>query len=55
MKQIDKDGKDITIRKALFLRYGVDQPNKKKPPKHLLSWTTVSKLLRIPYQQLMTA
>ena len=29
MKQIDKDGWDLTFRKALFLRYGVDQPNKK--------------------------
>ena len=53
MKQINKDGWDLTFRKALFLRYGVDQPNKEKPPKHLLSWRLVSQLLGQPYHRLI--
>lgn len=30
-------------------------PDKVNPPKHLLTWKTVSELLKQPYQRIMTA
>ena len=43
------------LRKALFLRYATEMPDKLNPPKHLLTWKTVSELLKQPYQRIMTA
>ena len=45
----------MTLRKALFLRYATDNPDKVNPPRHLLSWRTVSELLKLPYHRIMTA
>jgi hypothetical protein len=55
MKSPYKDGKDLMLRKALFLRYGQEAPSKVEPPQHLLSWQVVSNLLKEPYQRIMTA
>ena len=55
MKSPYKDGKDLMLRKALFLRYGQEAPSKVIPPQHLLPWQVVSNLLKEPYHRVMTA
>ena len=55
MKTPFKDGRDLMLRKALFLRYGHEAPSKVDPPPHLLSWQAVSDFLKEPYQRIMTA
>ena len=55
MKTPFKDGRDLMLRKGLFLRYGQEAPSKDDPPPHLLTWKTVSELLKEPYQRVMTA
>jgi hypothetical protein len=55
MKSPYKDGRDLMLRKALFLRYGQEAPSKDDPPPHLLSWQAVSDFLKEPYQRIMTA
>ena len=44
-----KDSKDLILRKALFLRYGMDQPDPANPPTALLSWRLISQMLKLPY------
>ena len=49
MKFIKKDSDELGFRKALLLRYGTDNVDNKNPPQPLLSWTEVSRLLKVPY------
>ena len=48
-----KELKDWNLRTALFLRYGKDDIDPRKPPVDLLSWRVVAKLMKLPYDKIL--
>ena len=48
-----KSMQEYYLRTSLFLRYGVEDVDPKKPPSALISWRVVAKIMKLPYQNIL--
>jgi len=50
----NKDRAEWVLRTSIFLRYGVDIIDPKKPPTALVSWRTVAQIMKQPYDKILS-